>query len=228
MDGRGSTEIARKQQRRRGITTAASIPARGTTDAYGDPFDGLPANRLAHRTLTEDEQADNSTTTRILDTREGSRAVSSAAAQDNFLLDRHVPANLVTARILKTDGPTDQRAVTSEAPRSGFLLARHFRGGDGANPNRLPDGVKVGLDNDTDGELPIGRTSGDMDGSRLARRSVASEKLAGVHGGKLFGRSSIPWSLIDVDGVVFWPGLKKYLDANYAKKARPISGGHRH
>ncbi|MDP9439742.1 MAG: hypothetical protein M3P49_13545, partial [Actinomycetota bacterium] len=66
VDGRGSTEISRKQQMRPNIIRNASVPPRGYVWEDGERFNGLLANRLAFRTVTDDEQADNSTTSRIL------------------------------------------------------------------------------------------------------------------------------------------------------------------
>lgn len=49
-----------------GSVVVASIPARGSLDDEGNAFDGLPANRIKAQTLTQEEQATNSTDSRVL------------------------------------------------------------------------------------------------------------------------------------------------------------------
>lgn len=69
MRERDRNEIRRIAKRHRSapkIVNAASIPARDDEDAYGNPFLGIPSNRLKYRDIGSDEQADNSTTNRVL------------------------------------------------------------------------------------------------------------------------------------------------------------------
>jgi hypothetical protein len=49
-----------------GFNAAREMKARGTLDPESNPFLGLPANRLKYRDITADEQADNSTNSRVL------------------------------------------------------------------------------------------------------------------------------------------------------------------
>ncbi len=113
---RRARQIAASYRAESGVVDADSVPARGTSDAYGKPFDGLPANRLAYRGLTEDEHGSNSVSERALDTRDGSRAVSGAAAQDNFLLARHFPSGRIPSGVRMFFGEIDGEAGPAQVP----------------------------------------------------------------------------------------------------------------
>lgn len=129
---------AKKHRSAPKIVNAASIPARDTDDAYGNPFLGLPGNRLQYRGLTKDEigdrevdgriialdeivaahQTDNSTTARVLATNPHSNDPLSAA-NENDNGDRAVNGDAVRTKTLDgyhaKDNAFNARPIASNA-----------------------------------------------------------------------------------------------------------------
>lgn len=57
--GKSAGQVADRHRKRPGIVNVDSIPARDTDDAYGNPFLGLPGNRLRVNAISNDELGPN-------------------------------------------------------------------------------------------------------------------------------------------------------------------------
>lgn len=117
---RGARDIADRHQTRPGIVNRNSIPLRDEDDAYGNPFLGFTRRIIAFRELTEEEQADNSTTTRVLATfphsndplsnsninDDDKRAVSGAGTKTLTFDSYHMKTGMMTKRLFgSADNP---------------------------------------------------------------------------------------------------------------------------
>ncbi len=203
---RQAERAIRRHRAEPGVVRVASVPVRGTPDRYGDEFPGLPRNRLAFRTLTEEEQATNSTDGRVLasgDTN-AQRAVDTPHIKDNANTNRTLATDAVDGRVLKN----------SE------VEGRHIKG-------RLGPGAVPTL-GDMDGSVPPGKLpalnglNGKLNSSEKIdwrARSVPKGALVGIDWGKVDGKPKLvgPAALDALEA-----RMRKWSNARFAVK------GHRH
>lgn len=190
-----------------GFNVVDKMPARNDLDPAGSPFLGLPANRLKFQDISEAEQVSNSTTNRVLATFPH--------------IDTGPPNGYFGAGNTNQDA---DRAVSGAAIRTKTIDGYHIK------DNAFGDRVIAGMDVDKLlGPVDNRHLANGLDGGKLAKNSVPSDNIAGLHGSKINGAESIPWDRIKVSGVVFTPRLESRLaqlkrailretDSRYQKK----------
>jgi hypothetical protein len=85
-DKKGVRNAAKREGKRAKIVTVESIPARGETDAYGEPFDGLPGDRLKVNAVGATELASG--------TADAQRAVGGGHIKSGSVGDSHINGQL--------------------------------------------------------------------------------------------------------------------------------------
>lgn len=286
-DRRFVQDLGKDLRAESGIVRTASVPVRDTDDKYGDPFDGLPANRLKTELLADE----------LLLALQGREAFMPGGADirtlppEFFIKRGHFFANTVDNDILASGTTNAERAVDTSNLKDDLISAQRLfpkRNIHGVNNvEALPVGVKMDIDDalgnidggrlsgansidvnllgaggeehnidvtllpnipanklpnntvftvdgkvpkgDLPGDIIYGSASGKLDGAKIQKKSIPSDRIHSVHGSKISGKGSIPWSVINVSGVVFTDGLNRALrklenrlDNKYAKK------GHNH
>lgn len=146
-------------------------------------------------------QKDNSTDGRVLaqhPSDNAQRAVGADHVKTNTIrstfnasgdtISSHISADTVGRRELLSHATDDAlRAVTGNHIRSEQIVGRHMK--TGSVGNRI--------------------LTNNLDGSKLADKSVGNKQIAGMHGAKIIGRASIAWEKIAITGVVFTPRLNQ-------------------
>lgn len=119
--------IAKRHRSAPKIVNAASIPARDETDAYGNPFLGIPPDRLKEFGITQAEQATNSTTNRVLassPSTNADRAVDTDSIKDDAVKKRTIPNgevdnDLLAGTSVSTGKLQDKSATGAKIASSG-------------------------------------------------------------------------------------------------------------
>lgn len=186
---RSAREIASRRAAKARTVRASSIPPRGTTDAYGDAFAGLPGDRLAvnavggtelasgatnaERAVTSEHQRDNSTNSRVLASVDND---NTGRSDDRAVGARHQKDNSTDSRVLSNiEGA---RAVGQAHIQTNSLTARHFPREN--NQDILPTGVNVKA-----AQVPnLGALNGSIGTGKLDDQAVSIGKLgSAVKGG---------------------------------------------
>lgn len=121
---------ARWKAKINGITNA-EIPDRNELDYFGNTFDGISRMKLAFRGITEEEQAENSTTNFVLAshvTDSAQRAVGTNHIKEDSIENVHQKENSTTQFVLASHNSDDnQRAVGPDHIKNTTLESRHFK-----------------------------------------------------------------------------------------------------
>jgi len=142
---RGKLRTERWEAKIGGITNL-NVPDRGTLDARGESFTGLDRLKVKALTLTEAEQATNSTDGRVLasGSTNPERAVDTAHIKDGAITRPKIPANTISESEL--------------AP--GSVAGGHIKGKLGKSVLDLDLGNidgKLNIGTKSDGDLPFSR-----------------------------------------------------------------------
>jgi len=131
---RGKLRTERWEAKIGGITNL-NIPDRGTLDARGESFTGLDRMKVKALTLTEAEQASNSTDGRVL--------ASGSTNPERAVDTAHIKDSAVTNRVLAADS-VDTAQLKNSAITAGKLPAGTKIGQIKARPTGTPDDMDWG------------------------------------------------------------------------------------